>query len=194
MRNLLEAYERKYADAQYHQKVKVGISAPFMRRIVEYGCTTTEPRLVGNCYATMFAFLFHLRSVSLNALRRKNCEVTATSIRLTMAKRKEKALLRPLVVMYNRNPALVEDNTPFRLATRWSCHNQSDLLFAIDKNSGLNLATSVAEAQPVVRAEPPSQCIYGSHSPRISSFYELLHLGLPKELIMHRFEMVFLRT
>lgn len=159
-----------------------------MRRIVAFGCTTTESRLIGSCCATMFAFLFHLRSVSSNALRRKDCEVTATSIRLTIAKRKGKALLRPLVVTYNRNPGWGEDNPPFNLASRWLRHHHSDQFFAIDKSRKPNLATSVADALAAVRAEPPSQCIYSSHSPRIGSFNEQLHLGSSKELIMHRFD------
>lgn len=191
IRSALAAYARKHDATRSFAPIRIGCPASLVRRIVACGISESSVEDVGYAATVIFGYLFHCRATSIRRVLPEDLMFTSTYLRVRMRKRKGKALNRPLLLDFPRSPTWGTDN-PIALLEKWS-HIRPDspgffdirpARFAGTADLGMALLRCLLR----LRANAPSGCYYGSHSPRIGSFNELFHLRLPREMIMRRFD------
>lgn len=175
---LQKAYRRAFDDASPSSAIRVGCPASVMRRIVTLGFHTSDAYDMACCAITIFAFVFQVRSVSVQHLRRQHVSVDSTGIRATIYRRKGKSIRRPLLLLYGNNPSWQRAN-PVSLLYRWTAEHY---------DSHIPLGEALHRALILTGQTAPEGCFYSAHSPRIGGYNELLSLQFPKEWIMRRLD------
>ena len=102
------------------------------------------------------------------------------------------AKLRPLYLAYPANPDWGDAAGPPALLHRWrSLRPPSEGFFNVRAGTPLgaaDLALGVSRALALVRTTAPDGFYYGSQSPRIGGFNELLNLQYTREWVMTRMD------
>jgi integrase len=192
VRSLVQAYSRAFDLGAVARPTRVGLSAAVMRRILVLGLQTPVPALVRDAALVMFMFLFGCRASTAVSVRGSDLDVTDARMTAVLVHRKGKRTQDPLVLDYDRNPAVGFASSPLALLRRWtSMRPTSDVFFALAEEEDLCATTATHAIAALMSALPPSVvvptgCTYSSHSARIGAYNEWLALSFPTPWIMHR--------
>lgn len=183
VRSLVKAYARRLDADSTPRATRIGCPASVMADIVAAGMATGNQFDLDACAATIFAFIFQVRAVSLSRLRRRDVVLSGSVMVASIFRRKGRSVRRPLILRY-ANCSKWPVVNPIALLSRWlSSHAASP-----DAVMTASLSDSLAQALLLVNATAPDGCRYSSHSPRIGGYNELLGLGFSKEWIMRRLD------
>lgn len=189
---LLDAYANQAGRVAAGELTRTGCDAGVMRRVLRYGLQCMCVADIGRCAAVVFAFVFQCRAVTVAHLTPEDVNVTMHGITANLTHRKGKALRRPLVLEYPADPSWCPGTGPHHLLQRWlDIRPPGRNLFAVRAAAPLgsaSLAHAVARALDLVGVAPPPGFYFGSHSPRIGGFNELVHLQFTKVWLMHRLD------
>jgi integrase len=146
--------------------------------------------LVRDAALVVFMFLFGCRASTAVTLRSSDVDVSADTVTVVLVNRKGKRTQDPLVLTYERNPAIEFSASPLAVLRRWSdMRPTSDEHFALAEEEALSpqVAThAVASLLSALHLCAPAGCVFSSHSVRIGAFNEWLSLAFPTPWIMHR--------
>jgi integrase len=192
VRSLVQAYSRAFDASAVTRPMRVGLPAAVMRQILVLGLETPVPTLVRDAALMLFLFLFGCRASTTVSMRRSDLEVNDARATAVLVHRKGKRTQDPLVLEYDRNPAVPFGNSPLALLRRWaSMRPTSDAFFALAEEVDLSATAATYAVAALMSALPPSVstptgCTYSSHSARIGAYNEWLALSFPTPWIMHR--------
>lgn len=153
-----------------------------MAKVVTAGLAASSQEDLSACAATVFAFFFQVRSVSMKHLRRKDVVLDATGVTVSIFRRKGRSVRRPLLLRYPMCETWPAEN-PIDLMDKWiSCFH--------DPAAGMQpaLGDCMQRSLEMVNERAPAGCRYTSHSARIGGYNELHGLGFAKEWIMRRLD------
>ncbi|KAI0563121.1 Integrase/recombinase [Gracilaria domingensis] len=184
--DLRQAYNRKHCRTKT-TNIRIGCPAQLLQRIVQKGCDSSEDGIIASSCAAVVAYVFHLRSVSLEAISKNDLTVRPHCIERFVRRRKGKSHSRPLVLKYWRNTTWPCTHSPFILVRKWLRRVKQDVLFARTTPAG-GLESALHTMLQNLDVVAPQGFSYSSHSLRIGAMNELLLLGCSKEIIMHRFD------
>lgn len=192
VRSLLDAYVRRDGRQGAEQKIRTGCDAELMWRVMEFGLTTMDVRVVGCCATVIFAFVFQCRDVTVAHVAAGDVVITVQGVRAKLTHRKGKSLRRPLLLPYAANPAWPPGRGPHNLLQRWlDMRPASDGFFNLRAGARLgtaSLGAALERALFAIGVQAPDGYYYGSHSPRIGGLNELVNLQFSKEYIMRRLD------
>jgi hypothetical protein len=186
VRSLVRAYDRALDIDALARPTRVGLPTPVLRRVLSLGIETPIPTMVRAAAMVLFMFLLRCRASTAVGL----IEVTDARVAAVLLHRKGKRRHDPLVLSYDRNPAVEFALSPLALLRRWFVlRPASDTFFALaeDKDlSALAATHAVTTLQSALTICAPVGCVYSSHSARIGAYNEWLALSIPTPWIMHR--------
>ena len=190
VRSLVKAYDRAFDLNALSRPTRVGLGAAVMRRVLALGLSTPVPTLVRDAALVMCMFLFGCRASTVTGLRNSDVEVTDWQVTAVLIHRKGKRTQDPLVLTYDRNPAVDLPLSPLALLRRWSyMRPTTDVFFALAEEDGLSASAATYAVTALMSAlnfSAPAGCTYSSHSARIGAYNEWLALSFPTPWIMHR--------
>ncbi|PXF40469.1 hypothetical protein BWQ96_09818 [Gracilariopsis chorda] len=162
--------------------IRVGCPASLIAKVVAAGLTSDDQIDLDACAATVFAFVFQLRAVSVNNLRRRDVAISDGLIVASIFRRKGKSIRRPLMLRY-ASAETWEPENPFALIKKWVCsHTDPEAVM------NLSLSDALDRSMALVNGVPSTGCRFTLQSPRIGGCNELLGLGLSKEWTMRRLD------
>lgn len=189
VRALVRAYTRSVDSSSTTSAIRVGLPASVVRTILHTGMLATNCYDVGCCAATVFAFVFQCRSVSLHHLSATDVRFSGDEVTVTLFRRKGKSIRRPLILTY---PAGSDVANPIALFKRWVTVRSDGARFFNMVPSGCeqpsSLGTALEHALSISNLRAPEGYVYRSHSPRIGGFNELLCLQFPTGYILRRLD------
>ncbi|PXF49275.1 hypothetical protein BWQ96_00849 [Gracilariopsis chorda] len=100
VRALMKAYARVMETDGFVRAIRVGCPASLIAKVVSAGLTSDDQIDLDACAATVFAFLFQLRAVSVKNLRRRDVVISDGLIEASIFRRKGKSIRRPLMLRY----------------------------------------------------------------------------------------------
>lgn len=182
VRALMKAYGRRLESDGDVREIRVGCPASLIAKVVAAGLTAEDQVDLDACAATVFAFMFQLRAVSINRLRRRDVVIADAIIVASIFRRKGKSIRRPLMLRYSSSDTWTASN-PVALIQRWVLsHTDPEAVMTPSLSDALDRSLAL------VNGNAPAGCCYSSHSPRIGGYNELLGLGFSKEWIMRRLD------
>lgn len=117
--------------------------------------------------------------------------IDSHGVAVALMRRKGKAHRRPLRLHYPTNPAWEPGTGPVSLLARWAAIRQSPGFFSLEATEPLgkaSLPVVVERALALVEATALPGFYFGSHSPRIGGFNELLNLQFTQIWVMQRLD------
>jgi integrase len=149
VRSLVQAYSRAFDASAVTHPMRVGLPAAVMRHILVLGLEMPVPTLVRDAALILVMFLFGCRASTAVSMRRSDLEVTDARATAVLVYRKGKRPQDPLVLEYDRNPAVPFGNSPLALLRRWaSMRPTSDAFVALaeEEDFSATAATYAVEA------------------------------------------------
>lgn len=192
IKSLMHAYSRKYQTHATARTLRTGCSATVMRRILDAGLDASEPLDILSCATSVFAFVFHCRSVSFAFLKPEDVLISPSEVTGTLFRRKGKSTLRPLILRYPSYPDETSGRTPAAILSRWSATRPSGPGFfsssLIEEPTAISLNKLFRHALRLAQSEAPDGYFYSGHSPLIGSYNELALLQYSRAFIMRRLD------
>jgi hypothetical protein len=141
--SLVRAYARVFDIGAFSRPMRVGLQAAVMRRVLMLGLSTPVPTLARAAAIVLFMFLFGCRASTAVGLRDTDVEITDVRVTAVLVHRKGKGTQNPLVLLYDRNPAVDIEISLLALLRRWSrMRPTNDAFFALAEEE--DLASGVA--------------------------------------------------
>lgn len=138
-----------------------------------------------------FAFIFQVRSVTAEAVQLQDLVWTEEGLEVHLTRRKGVAASykrRPLFSRMLSSPSWTTHRSPIYLIRRWASLRPELPLFFQQSTSPPSLAIAMDLSARAVGLTAPPNCYFGSHSPSIGGFNELLCLGFPRLWVMQRLD------
>lgn len=189
---VLDAYAKKVDAEGEVRDTRVGCPAGVMRRIVEHGLSSTSTEVVGCCAMAVFAFVFQCRSISVARLKTSDISISGGVMSATLHRKGERRHTRPHRLSYGEGGSVEHSGMVVRLMKKWETSRPQstgffDLATEVRVGSA-NLRTGLCKALEAVGEVAERGFFYGSHSPRIGGFNELVKLGFSRAWLMHRLD------
>jgi hypothetical protein len=116
VQSLVQAYSCAFDASAVTLPMRIGLPAAVMRQILVLGLATPVPTLVRDAVLILFLFLFGCRASTAVSMRRSDLEVTDARATAVLVHPKGKRTHDPLVLEYDRNPAVPFENSPRAIA------------------------------------------------------------------------------